>query len=229
VRFGAPDRAELYFPRFRRAVRLFARAPGKFRGSHGNTCPVEAQVKSGRQRFFPQWLRVEPFIGGDLLTERFGATLDLTGINADAGQFPQQLAAFLKADHRTDCSNHADGGRRKAGFVHSQVTVARTESAFAVRAVIVGTIQVEFSQDALENLAPASGIASGVAAVAGERRARLIRSVGVEALLDGARRQAQNLSPRSGLDGFEIYAIGGAATQQRIHFNCDVASQLGGE
>jgi hypothetical protein len=97
-----------------------------------------------------------------------------------------------------------------------------------MRAMIVGTIQFEFAQDAVENLAPASGLASGLAAVAFERRTRLIRSVGVEALLDGARRQAQNLSPRSGLDGFEIYAIGGAATQQRIHFNADVAGQLRG-
>jgi hypothetical protein len=172
---------------------------------------------------------VESLIGGDLVTERFGAALSLTGIDADAGQFPQQLAAFLKTDHRTDCSNHADGGRRKAGFPHSQLTVARTESAPAVRAMIIGTIQFEFAQYALKNLAPASGIASGLAAVAVERRTRLIRSAGVEALLDGARRQAQNLSPRSGLDGFEIDAIGGAATQQRIHFNGDVASQLGGE
>jgi hypothetical protein len=180
-------------------------------------------------KVLPPWLRVEPGISGDLLSERFGAALYLTGIHSDAGQFPQQLAAFLKADHRTDCSHPADGGRRKAGFLHSQVTVARTESASAMRAMIVGTIQFEFAQDAVENLAPASGLASGLAAVAFERRTRLIRSVGVEALLDGARRQAQNLSPRSGLDGFEIYAIGGAATQQRIHFNADVAGQLRGE
>ena len=38
-------------------------------------------------------------IGGDLSTESFGTALHLTGINVDASQFPQQLAAFLKTHH----------------------------------------------------------------------------------------------------------------------------------
>jgi len=31
----------------------------------------------------------EPLIGGDFVTERFGTAFHLTGVDADAGQFPQ--------------------------------------------------------------------------------------------------------------------------------------------
>src|ERR1019366_7191835 len=153
ARFGAPDGADLDFPRFRRTVSLLARAPGQFFGPHRNAGTVEARIKSGRQRIFPdQWQRrvghliqdkvcirlrppvrpgVEPLLGGDLVAEGFGAAFHLAGINADASQFPQQLAAFLKTDHRTDCSNHADGGGRKAGLLDPQLPVTRIESAAA--------------------------------------------------------------------------------------------------
>jgi len=147
---------------------------------------------------------LEPLIGGDFVPERFGAALHLTGINADAGQFPQQLAAFLKTDHRTDGSNHADGGRRKAGVLDSQMPVARIKSAAAMRAMIVGPIQFEFAQYASNNLCPASGIASGLAACAVQKRTSVIRGVGVEPPLYSARCHSQNLAPRGGLDGFEI-------------------------
>ena len=95
---------------------MFARTPGKFFSPHQNAGAVEAEVKSGRQRIFPQWPAVDPLIGGDLVAERFRAALHLTGVNANARQFPQQLAAFLKTDHRGIRPYHADGGRRKAGL-----------------------------------------------------------------------------------------------------------------
>jgi hypothetical protein len=44
--------------------------------------------------------------------------------------------------------------------------VAWIESAAAMWAMIVGTIQLEFAQYALNNFSPASGIASGLAAFA---------------------------------------------------------------
>jgi hypothetical protein len=95
--------------------------------------------------------------------------------------------------------------------------------------MIVGPIQFEFAQYALNNLYPASGIASSLTAFAVEKRTRVIRNVGVEPLLDSARRQSQNLAPRGGLDGFEIQTVGGATTQQRIQINGDVVSQFRGE
>jgi hypothetical protein len=95
--------------------------------------------------------------------------------------------------------------------------------------MIVGPFQCEFAQYALNNLSPPSGIASGLAAFAVERRAGVIRSVGVEPLRYRARCQSQNLSSRGGLDGFEIYAIRGVTSQQRIQFNGDVVSQFRGE
>lgn len=57
----------------------------------------------------------------------------------------------------------------------------------------------------------------------------MIRSVGVEPLLYSARGYSQNLASRGGLDGFEIYAIRGAATQQRIQIIGDVVSQFRGD
>jgi hypothetical protein len=92
--------------------------------------------------------------------------------------------------------------------------------------MIVGPIQLEFAQYALNNLCPASGIASGPTAFAVERRAGVIRNVGVEPLLYSAHCQSQNLAPRGGLDGFEIHALRAATTQQRIQINGDVASQF---
>ncbi len=229
ARFRAPDSTDLHFPCFGGTVELFARTPGKFFGPHRNAGTIEAEVKGGRQRIFPQWPGVDPLIGGDLVAERFRAALHLTGVNANASQFPQQLAAFLKTDHRSNGSYHADGGRRKAGLLDTQMLVAWIESAAAMRTMIVGPIQLEFAQYALNNFYSASGIASGPAASAVQRRSRAIGNVGVEPLLDCARCQSQNLTPRSDLDGFEIHAVGCAGAQQRIQFNGDVASQFGGE
>ena len=121
------------------------------------------------------------------------------------------------------------GGRRKAGLLDPQLPVTRIESAAAKRTVIAGPIQLEFVQYALHNLHPASGIASGLTACAVQRRTNVIRGVGVEALLDSARRQSQNLASCGGLDGFEIQVIRGATTQQRIQINGDVVSQFRGE
>jgi hypothetical protein len=166
TRLGAPDRADLYFPRFCGTVGLFACASGQFFDPHRNAGAVEAQVKGGRQRLFPQRPGVEPFIGGDFVAERFGVALNLTGVNANARQFPQQLAAFLETNHRTDGPHHADGGRRKAGLLDPQLSVTRVESTAAMPAMIVGSVQLEFAQDALNHLEPASGIASGLAASA---------------------------------------------------------------
>ncbi len=115
----------------------------------------------------PNGSGVDPLIGGDLVAECFGAALHLAGINADARQFPQQLAAFLKTDHRTDGPNHADGGGRKTGFLDSQMPVAWAESALAMRTMIVGSIQAEIAQYALKSLLPAPGITRVLAAIAG--------------------------------------------------------------
>jgi hypothetical protein len=95
--------------------------------------------------------------------------------------------------------------------------------------VIVGPNQVEFAQYALNNLYTATGIASGLTTFAVQRRTNVIGSVGIEPPLDSARGQSQNLAPRGGFDGFEIQAIGGATTQQRIQITGDVVSQFGGE
>ena len=147
---------------------------------------------------------MEALVGDDLAAESFGASLDLAGVIADACQFSQQLAAFLKTDHGTNGSNHAHRGGRQAGLLDTQMPVAWAESAAAKLAVIVSPFQLEFAQYALKNLYPASGVTSGLAAMAGTRRTRVIGSVGVELLLDSARRQTQDQAARGGFNGFEI-------------------------
>jgi len=98
-----------------------------------------------------------------------------------------------------------------------------------MRTIIVGPFQFEFAQYALKSLYPATGITSGLTAIAGQRRACAIRSVGIELLFDCARCQTQNLASRGGFDGFEIDVVGSAGTQQRIQLSVDVAGELRGE
>jgi hypothetical protein len=95
--------------------------------------------------------------------------------------------------------------------------------------MIVGPIQPGFAQYALNNFYSAAGIASGLTARAVQRRPGMIRSIGVGPLLYSASCQSQNLTPRGRLDSFEIHAIRGAATQQRIQINGDVVGQLLGD
>jgi len=65
-------------------------------------------------------------------------------------------------------------------------------------------------------------------------RTRIVRGVGVYSLLiarvvNRASGQAQRLTPRSGFDGFQIDANGGASSQQRIDLNCGFDGQLLGQ
>ena len=76
-------------------------------------------------------------ICGNLVTERFGAMLHPTGINGDAGKFPQQLAAFQKTDHRTHCPNHAERGGRQAGLLDSRMPIVGAESAPTIGTMVV--------------------------------------------------------------------------------------------
>jgi hypothetical protein len=53
----------------------------------------------------------------------------------------------------------------------------------------------------------------------------MIRSVGVEHLLDGASRHPQGLAPRRHLDGLEIQTAEGASAYQRFNFGDDLGRE----
>ncbi len=109
--------------------------------------------------------------------------------------------------------------------------------------MVIGALEGERAQHALEGLGAAAGVAgrpTTVGAVA--QRAAVVGAVGVEALLDGARGELQGAAADSGLDGLEVDGIvragadeavdlgadvGCEALAQRFFFACSAASAVG--
>src|SRR6266478_3104913 len=79
---------------------------------------------------------------GDLFSQSFCCSLHLLGIDRHAGQFGQEFATFLEADHRTDGAYHAREGWRERGVFYAQLLIARTEAVSATGAVIVGALKM---------------------------------------------------------------------------------------
>ena len=112
--------------------------------------------------------------------------LALKPFNAQfANRLPQDLnmhcriagaAAFVQplpqrqpdtADHGTHQSSHAQHARRERTTLESQRPVTRTETRFAQLAVVVGALQPQRPQHALEVLAMPAGVARRLPAGAG--------------------------------------------------------------
>src|SRR5438128_2183449 len=77
-------------------------------------------------------------------------SLYLLGIHRHTGQFAQQVATFLEADHGPYGANHAHHRRRERRGVHSQGPVARTEAPLTFPTVVVGTFQFQFSDHTMK-------------------------------------------------------------------------------
>ena len=80
------------------------------------------------------------FVFGDFFAQGFCGSFHLLGIHGHAGQFRQQLAAFLEANHGTHGAHHARAGWRKRGIFYAQMPIARAEAVSAGRAV--GSLQL---------------------------------------------------------------------------------------
>jgi len=133
-------------------------------------------------------------VGGDLRAERLGIPLDLFGIYLNPGQFIEQLAAFLKADHGSHRPHHANDAGSQIRIPKIQCSIARTKSVAAISAVIVRPIQPKFAQHTLKSLASPSGIARRATARAKQMRAGEVGQVGVDSPLNGTCRYLERLA-----------------------------------
>ena len=91
------------------------------------------------------------------------------------------------------------------------MAVARTKPALALGAVIVGPLQIQRSQYALERFSMAPMILGRASAGAGQFRTRMIGSVSIQPLFERPRGQTQSLSSRRHLHSFEIQIPNGLA------------------
>src|ERR1035438_1976875 len=135
------------------------------------------------------------FVFGDLFSQSFCGSLYLLGIHGHTGQFGQPFATFLEADHGTHRAYHAGEGWGERGVFYAQRPIARAEAVAAGRAMIVGALQLEGTENALHLLAAPSDQARFLPTITASSRASLIAGVGVEALLDRGSRQLQDLLP----------------------------------
>jgi hypothetical protein len=91
------------------------------------------------------------------------------------------------------------------------MTVARTEPALALGAVIIGPLQQQRPQHALKRFPVAAMILGWCSAGARQFRTRMIGGVGVETLFQCPCSQTQSLSSCGYFDGFEIQISDGLA------------------
>src|SRR5208282_4080462 len=96
------------------------------------------------------------FVFGDLFSQSCCASLDLLGIDGHTDQFGQPFATFLEADQGTHRAYHARAGGRERGVFYAQLPIARAEAVTAGRAMIVGALQLQGTENALHLLAAAS-------------------------------------------------------------------------
>ena len=82
------------------------------------------------------------FVFSDFFSQSFCRSFHLLGIDRHAGQFGQELAAFLEADHGTHRAHHACEGGRERGVFYAQMPIARIEAVAAGRTVIVGALEL---------------------------------------------------------------------------------------
>src|ERR1019366_3604169 len=117
------------------AIGLLTSAAGNFGVAHGNSRTIHAQAHGGSH--VACWFHAVVFFSGDLGTQRFGCPFHLTGAYLYPCQFAQQTAALDKTHQRCRAAGHAQYSRREREHLQPQMTVARTEPALALGAVII--------------------------------------------------------------------------------------------
>jgi len=99
----------------------------------------------------------------------------------------------------------------------------------ACRAMLVGALPLEGSENALHLLASASHQARFLPTTTTSSRASLIAGVGVETLLDRGSRQLQDLLPHRQLQCFQIQVFHRLTTEEGLNLGNDVGGQQIGE
>jgi len=149
------------------------------------------------------------FVGSDLTAESLGGALDALGVDAQGGEFVEQCGGLDEADAGCGGADHASDGGRERGVCQAQGTVAREEACLAAGAMVVGPAECDRAECGEDRLVAPAGVASGVAATAGQSGTLPVGAVGVEPFLQGERRDLQGTAARRRLDGFQIQRVGG--------------------
>lgn len=91
--------------------------------------------------------------------------------------------------------------------------------------MIIGTLQVERSEDALERLDASARQACRGAALAGPVSLVSVAMVRIETLLYSQRRQLKSLAPDRCLQSFQIQAVQILAPKQRLNIPQDLSGE----
>jgi len=171
----------------------------------------------------PVWfgLTDDPLVLSDLAAEPLGRALDLLRVDRDAGKLAHQLAAFGEADHRPDPTNHAGDRGRERGVFQPQGPVAGAEAAAAGPAVVVGALQTQRPERALERLDVPAAVAGVLATRARQGRPVVVGAIRVEPLLHGPSRHAKRPLAGRCLDGLEVQPVDCARTYERFDLGAD--------
>lgn len=130
--------------------------------------------------------------------------------------------AFLEADHRAHLSDHAQHGWRQRGALQPQRPVAGAKTAVARAAVVVGPIQGQNAQGALERLPPPLDITRRGSAATGRDRTHIVGGVRVESLFDCARRHTQRFPAGRDLNRFQIPTVDASRPYELLDFRADL-------
>jgi len=213
---------EVHLARLRRAVGLLARSPDKLAAAHRYPRAVHAQIERRRNLLGRSRRRDHGPITIDLRTKRLGRTLDALGVDVYSGQLREQLAALGEAHQSADCADHPRHPRRQRAVVDAKVSIAWAEAPLARRALVIGTLEPEFAEHARDLLAMAPGVAClSRTPPARQLRPRVVRGVGVQALLDGPSSDPQNASAQRHLDRLEVDLRADRPAYERFDFRPD--------
>ena len=132
---------------------------------------------------------------------------------------------LLKADHRPHTPDHPQDTGRQRRTLHIQSAVAWAETRLTGGAIVVGAVESQRAQHAMECLRSPAHVAGRPATFTAHRRTGPIRGVGIEPLLDDASREPQRFPPRGHLHGLKIPVLHAPRPCQPF----DLADDLGVE
>ena len=203
VALGGPDGDQLDLARLGGSVGLLAGPARELGAPDRDAGAVHAQIHRRRRRRIGRDHVV--FVGGDPASQGLGRAFDVRGRDVHAGEFVQQVVALREADHRAHDADHARDRRRERRPLQPERAVARTDADVTGRAVIVGALERQRPQHALEGFAaPASVVGGLLTPDAGGGGPDVVTVVRVQALGDRARRDGQGLATGSRFDRLQI-------------------------
>ena len=215
--FGRPQSGQLDLARLGRAVGLLPAAALDLGGAHRHAAAVHPQVH--RRRGAGDGFCHSAFVGGDLTSQSFGTALDLLGLDAHRGQFPQQVAGRGEAEVRGRPPHHPQHAGRQRRGVHTQGPVARTHTHTAGVAMVVGPFQGQQPEQRGEGLGATAGVARLSAAATRDGRIRRVGIVRVEELRQRLRGKVEGSTTQGLLDGLEVPRATPPWSEQRSNFS----------